>query len=94
MCQGSILHLYCGLCRIKTLLIRSNFPSFVFVEGEMDLLEMHAFGVQFNLIDRECILNLKVCGVWKERVMQQKKKTILLLGYGFVAPDYVSICRR
>lgn len=59
---GSILHFYCGVCWMKILLIKSHFPSFVFAEGETDLLEMHAFRVQFNLIDRECILNLKVCG--------------------------------
>lgn len=57
---GSIPHLYCGVCWMKTLLIKSHFPSFVFADGETDLLEMHAFRVQFNLIDRECILNLKV----------------------------------
>lgn len=49
---GSILHLYRGVCWMKTLLIKSHFPSFVFAEGETDLLEMHAFRVQFNLIDR------------------------------------------
>lgn len=47
---------------MKILLIKSNFPSFIFAEGETDLLEMHAFGAQFNLIGRECILNLKACG--------------------------------
>lgn len=42
----------------------------------MDHLEIHAFGVQFNLIDRECILNLKekkfflVCGVVGLRMSQ------------------------
>lgn len=56
---GSIPHLYCGVCWLKTLLIKSHFRSFVFAEGETDLLEMHAFRVQFNLLDREYILNLK-----------------------------------
>lgn len=52
-----VLNLFCGACGTKTLLIKNHFPSFVFAEGETDLLEMHAFGVQFNLIDRECIWN-------------------------------------